>query len=1582
MPAEKMLLKEEETLESLLPRLAEIKTWQKDINAAKGNKPKVAELRKSFRAIFGVSFGQKLVADLNRLEKGETADQIKNNNEKEKEPLQPLKTVLKKSKELQAEVAEQQLIERALAKDVLSPELTEGALHIDKQKKAIIKETITSAEVIVSKTVRDNVKEENKKVATPKPKVKKAQEVKKNELVMADAGKGGDDEGALSDEILATREAVLSDIDAGYEAEKAAHAAEEAEKEANWDEQDEEALRKEILGTRDAVLADIDAGYEAEMRAHNLGLKEKISQADSFDSLFNIIKESGGIQGSKEFFSPEMLSNVLASIRSGEASLSAATSALGFRETVERILLSENQIMESEVLKCKSLEDFISLLNKFPELAVLGGDIKSTNEYLSYFSGEVEFTEKLYMDDNFRNKEQLKGALNFITRRHGLRDGVAQYIIKKNGFHFKDDPAKKNREEVNDSANSNLENPNGLKEGKSENQERDKKIIPEALEYFYSLGLDNKDLLSIPGLTELNGVSQLLIAKSLKSVALEKANRNVVKQRADASAAAKGFWGKLGTGIANTFTAGRKKKAAILEQTHGGLAEHKVELTRLVDWAQSFDLKEVEVEEGKFRADFTGHIDLENLNEEQAALVKEMNENANWLASCAKEYRLFTYAPESKGSKAHQEYYRAKQAYDDSRKQISALLSNDLSWSEASVLRAINKMDANVNMVQFMSANPDLEKDWQDMLKNKSILAKAFAKDNWKFLASGYAGRMALGSVLGFVAIPAVAMAVGAWRGRDRGRQALRGADKDLDKKDLPGDSPLLAERKAVLKSIQELVPAEYSLNREEWLNNIADSEQKFLYLNLIAKFNNLDERWRKEEEKKQGIHDRYNKKEYKAGKNVERKVLSAETLMSKLQDLIDKVQQAEGEKRRELLFQLSRRVDFSKDLADRGLVNFGSMEERSVRMLDFYQLLSQGQILQLDKTAYFASVSERELDSIYQDNNIKELSELNERAEDLLNSLEYFAEMQLDKNRHSFMKKKIVQGAIAGGIFAASGALLRELSGSWIEDKAAAGFRFISENIKFGGAAAAGIENHISSDTSSLTGQSAVEAAVVHSNVDTSSLNGAFPNTGVIENSDVNFAAESEIEPVLETGPNETVISSWSDQISNEGLKAGQYDSVWRSTSEIFKSHASELGYKGDLNDTAALHHWAELQTNRTLADSGDITNKVFEGNQVILEKSGDGFVVKVEAGSGAQPGHLSEVQIETSTGAEAVVGQEPAVVAGNAPEIQPDPFVASNNLETIGANKEIWADKAGARFGLSSEQVSYADENVIKADIDGHDVFIDTKNNTFLFFDDNANEVSGLLFDDNGHLINNAEEFLRTKFFSGDVSTATGVLDHLSDNSVGQDVPSSSLESEDSISSQQQTGDPQSLNQPDNSVSQGRVNGDTPPDIINQFDDIVDNHARETAGGSIKEALETIAARTKTPADKVLLEYIEENHISPDVSLNDLLSSDTGLLMSMNSPENSVLTELYDLRHASSGQAQSEMLYKYLHAALSEDLKDAGKLANFDKLASLNAFRVGSSLDGKVDAFVMQVGDNVWKVNFSAKGMSEVVKFVKQML
>jgi len=101
-----------------------------------------------------------------------------------------------------------------------------------------------------------------------------------------------------------------------------------------------------------------------------------------------------------------------------------------------------------------------------------------------------------------------------------------------------------------------------------------------------------------------------------------------------------------------------------------------------------------------------------------------------------------------------------------------------------------------------------------------------------------------------------------------------------------------------------------------------------------------------------------------------------------------------------------------------------------------------------------------------------------------------------------------------------------------------------------------------------------------------------------------------------------------FSDKISNKGLN-GKSDSVWRSTREIFKNNAEKLGYKGDIKDSAALNRWAEVQTGNTIHNSGTLTDKVFEGNNVILEKDASGhFQVKVETGTGHQPEVLRHVK------------------------------------------------------------------------------------------------------------------------------------------------------------------------------------------------------------------------------------------------------------------------------------------------------------------------------------------------------------------
>jgi hypothetical protein len=95
---------------------------------------------------------------------------------------------------------------------------------------------------------------------------------------------------------------------------------------------------------------------------------------------------------------------------------------------------------------------------------------------------------------------------------------------------------------------------------------------------------------------------------------------------------------------------------------------------------------------------------------------------------------------------------------------------------------------------------------------------------------------------------------------------------------------------------------------------------------------------------------------------------------------------------------------------------------------------------------------------------------------------------------------------------------------------------------------------------------------------------------------------------------------------ISHGGLKSGHSDSVWHATNQIFKDHAAELGYKGDIKDAKALEAWSQLQTGKALNNSGAIDDKVFAGNKVVLEHDAAGhYHVAVEKGEGLNPAHLA---------------------------------------------------------------------------------------------------------------------------------------------------------------------------------------------------------------------------------------------------------------------------------------------------------------------------------------------------------------------
>lgn len=878
-----------------------------------------------------------------------------------------------------------------------------------------------------------------------------------------------------------------------------------------------------------------------------------------------------------------------------------------------------------------------------------------------------------------------------------------------------------------------------------ENQEttpETSRFIPEATVIFASLNLSEKDLESIPGLADMNGVSQLLIAKSLKSLALERARKQVENTQIQAVAAKKTWAGKLAAGIANTFRLGKQERGAVSDQERGGMEKHGADLLRLAQWAETFDLQEQETADGKIRANFINNLNLENLNDQQRELVASFNQAAGVLSLLPKHWlvKFDSVSKKSTEYKQAEQYVQAREEYRDLRQQMGDLLTNQLGQTDSEAMKQLNDADAKLNMIQLMAANPELEKEWGQMLKGSSVLKKALAKDNWKFLAGGFVGRTVtkagLGALFGtsvsFVGVPIAAGVIAAWRARDRAQKQLRASDHFVDKKDIK-ESDLLVKRRAALKKLQALEPSSYvddpksgqklEEQRQIWLQSLPP-EDAANYRAALAEFNQAHQLWQEQEQEK-----------------TERKVLKAVDLVAKIELLQTKLQQASNGHEYELLLgQLRRRVDFNKDLANRGLVNFGSQEERTTQSLDFYQALSQAEVSLLgfdyneSKLAYergsvFMEDDENNSgqESVMVERRLK--IDIKERADDLLSSLEYFAEQKLDAKRRAFVKEQMWKGALLGGAFAGAGAVVGELSGHWLSDRVSGGFRFLKEVV-------GGKESSVSAAAITENVNASAVAKASAEMVGGETATGTAGGTNVAEKIATEAAANTSTSPETVT-PAVTTPETWSNEIDHKG------DSVWRSTRDIFRNQAQALGYNGDINDADALNSWAEAQTNQALANSGEVADKVFLGNQVILERSGSGFVVSIEAGSGDQPDFLPLTEVESTT-------VEPAakVTDDLVPKSDYQPQTSPGEVRLNEGNREIWADKIGANFGFSANEVSYSDVNTIKTIMGGREVYINTVENTFTFIDPQGEEVSGFLAAEDGSFITDAKTFLADKF------------------------------------------------------------------------------------------------------------------------------------------------------------------------------------------------------------------------------------------
>lgn len=1550
-------LQASEDQHELKERLPEIMAWQQKIAPAKGAERQ--KLRKQFKDNFGFAFSEAAINKLQASVDNNPVDNVRALNN----------LVQTGAAELTAEARDQIALEDQAALGVDDKDFAQQADVIDKSRQSVIEDAVTDADLIVN-TVNNKTRFSVVKAGAIDSGNKKKPVAPYFSMGAVDRRKAREDK--ILDELEDEAAAEIAAMEANLQQIKAQDDLKQVQKQLD-NSAENDILRAEILKQEAAILSEI---------------KDMQAQENAVAAVGDNVKDS--------------LKNIPAAAVKEPIVDDKKPKAVNIRlENVESLKEKEEKLCK-RVEACQDFASLMALADHLTEddFAEKSFDIPEFRNNL--LKVKKKFSE-IYSEASAKGGSAVYSEPSFIPTHYGIRDQLrvifanmaAEYqpvevvpeINNKDNISTMDakEPAVSEPVEVvpeiiepierrpklttmdilrriltpnkkQKKATFNPENPI-IPEDKKESS----RFASEALALFATLNLKEEDLESIPDLAEMNGISQLLIAKSLKSLSLERARMQVRGQQSKAITDKKSKLGKFTASVSNSFRLNKQEKTAIVEQARGGLAKHGADLTRLATWAKSFNLQSKELDNNKVEASFLEGIDYESLSPDQLEIVEKFDQSANVFSSMPKHW-LVKFDSVPKGSKEYkqaEQYFLAQKEYQANRKEMGNLLSNQLYYSERSAMDKLNKADAKLNMIQFMAANPELDKEWRQMIKGSSMLKKAFAKDNWKFIAGGFAGRSAasllsgaaLGATLSFVGVPMAAAAIGAWRGRDRAKKQLRAADNFIDKRDLTA-APLLAKRQAVLKEMQAMVPAEFSADPELWLVNYAEINEVRSYRDLKRQFLELDRRWREQEQK-----------------NTTKKTFKSEDLLNKTELLLNKIgQEEDDDKRKSLLGQLYRRVDFNKNLADNGLINFGSIEERTANSLDFYQVLAWAQVTLSGFNYQSTDLSyevEEPADSFRDDRYTIIKIEVQQRAEDLLNSLEYFADKKLQASRREFIKKSMINGAMLGTVFSGVGVALHATGmGDWVADRVGDGYRFIKEISgqeeafsvaeKTVGTSLSAVNSLVADTTAALKnvvngGASTTEVA---SNINEASIIKAVSKvvSGQKEDTinDVTVPSASadagSAEPVVET-------TDWSDQISNEGLN-GKVDSVWQSTQEIFKNNAAQFGYDGDLQDTAALDRWSALQTNQALANSGEVADKVFSGNQVILEKVDDGFVVRVEAGTGAEPGVLS-ADVRTAESISTLPARE---------AIRIDQNIVTRN--------EGWADSAGARLGLKPDEVAYGGPGFITTEVGGTHICIDVDSDTFSFIDNQGQDVSYLLPAADELEANNFKDF-----FAQEHGLFT--FDEACEEEVAATAPSAA----ESVVNEA----PAAINPiVDQAVGgQGPAHVvDAPPDITSNFDNIIDSRDSSASSMSVAEALSRINPANITTEDKVLSEYILQNKIPGNSSLNDLLKNDAGFLMAMNKPESSIFLQFYDLRHATA-DARPELIYKCLRGVMGEALKNnEASLNKFNQLYKLNAFNLGSGNGGQINSWIFKIGEQTQRFDFSAKGTNDLVTFVKRLI
>jgi len=408
-----------------------------------------------------------------------------------------------------------------------------------------------------------------------------------------------------------------------------------------------------------------------------------------------------------------------------------------------------------------------------------------------------------------------------------------------------------------------------------------------------------------------------------------------------------GFLGKIWNQIKKTavsikrnvlkeYYIAEEEKRTAEQILHGGIASHGEKISLLVKGIQEANLNAIINEKGEIEILYAGNFEALNLSEEEKKIVSNFNKTAKKFVNIPQSWSL------SSATKDQQKKYeKAKKEYEKALQDITPLIKRKYeAGDEAGSALEIADIEKKILFNQLLTTSPKVEK----LLKNiesPKLLQKALSNvivERGLYMGFGYLTRAVTTSILGILGAPIAAAMMGGFIARRRAFENLK-QQEELKRRGVKKESEellILKEKKEAAKKLyQEYIEKKEFFELKKEALELSEGEEAGLTLEEI------------EEKAKSALEQvSYFEAKIRELQRKEKAFVDAKSLDNKLRRLIDKLdKEIDENKKAEIRGSIKARIEYTEEKIRKGLVNFGGIDEQLFQKYALIKLLTEAQM-------------------------------------------------------------------------------------------------------------------------------------------------------------------------------------------------------------------------------------------------------------------------------------------------------------------------------------------------------------------------------------------------------------------------------------------------------------------------------------------------------------------------------------------------------------------------------------------------------------------------------------------------------------